>query len=233
MKVLVKTLLRTPTTEATLKMPPDFLAMGIGTMASFCANTLWLKGHRWAARSLLKMMLLRCSKLLKSTVHLAPAFGGAWHALLLLDMGEWRALRQALDAGQLDQGVKRNAETGMYHLINGRLLSMQSKDEGNSEMAESARALLEEGLTQVQRLSFRWWQCTFMIALANHHHLHGENSKAKDYLQKCQPMAEVNGFKLLSVDVEILQAQINKKKVGKDLTKRIKSLGYGIALKKS
>jgi len=232
-KKLIKSLLSTPATGTTLRLPPDFLAMGEGTIAAICATTLWMTGHCWSARLLLKRMVHRCSKLLKREVYLAPGFGGAWHALLLLDMGEWRYLKQALDRGDLDEGVKRNAETGMYKLIKGRLLSIQSKEEGNLELAVRGRLFLEEGLSQVQRLPFRWWVCTFLLALARHHHLHGENSKAKDYLHKCQPMAEVNGFKLLSIDVEILQAQINKKKVGKDLTKRIKSLGYGIVLKKA
>ncbi len=235
LKRVARVLLSSPMSAQGLGVPPSFLATAMGVVGTHIAMILWAKGHRFSARVILKMAVARSLKLNGQGRTLVPGFGMGWHALLLLDMGDWRTVERAAEAGELDAAVLRNRQTGMIDLAKGRMLSAKALTLPASDRkacGNEALRHLSMGLHQVERLGFRWWQCAFHLALARHHSAMGDSDASKSSAQQCQSLASQNRFQLMEIDAQKVLVQLNGEVMGADLLMRIRECGYGLALKK-
>jgi hypothetical protein len=226
---LGREIIKAPMTAQGLKTPAWFMAVAIGLIGVSIASTLWAQGHSISARTVMKVAVGRSVKLDGRGRKLVPGFGCAWHALLLLDMGAWEELEDAVLAGELADAVKRNRETGMLELIHGRMLSAKSIAKRDEALAADAVGLLRDGLVLVERNRFRWWQCAFHLALGRHHAAFGAAKEANEAASACEKLARETGFKLMIVDALLLRCKLTGDRHGDEMLRLITKCGYGAA----
>ena len=207
---MMKCILTAPFTTQKLEASPALVMSFTGLTGSLVATALWRQGRTLRAQVVLKMTLAACSRMKGAQVLLAPGLGSPWHALLLLDMGRWQDVERALEAGDLDEGLKRHRETAMPQLIRGRVLSAKArfaKNQTRTMLASEALATLQSGLKNVERLRFRWQQCAFHLAIAELHLGMSRQQEGAESAEACYKLATNNRFKLMETDALKLLSQ--------------------------
>ena len=234
MRLLAKTLARTPMSSRGLKVPSSHLAIVVGFIGAQLATILWAKGHSFAARSVMRLAASRSVRLDKRGRTLVPGMACPWHALVLLDFGDWRTVEKAILADELNDSIKRNRQTGMIEMVTGRMLSSKAQSESGearTKLATDALDHLTAGLGLVQRNHYRWWQCAFHLAIAQHHVRSGDKSSAMTAARNCMELATVNRFALMEIDSACLLSEINNEPLSPEIMRLISERGYGRAKK--
>jgi|GEM_PF-3782074 len=200
---MMKCILTAPFTPQKLEASPAMVMSFTGLTGALVATVLWRQGRTWRAQMILKMTVASCTKMKGQPVLLAPGLGSPWHALLLLDMGHWQEVERALEAGDLDETLKRHRETAAPQLIRGRVLAAKAQSSPKKlreSLSSEAMVLLQSGLQQVERLRFRWQQCAFHLAIAELHFGMSRPEEGRLAAEACYTLAANNRFKLMEMD---------------------------------
>lgn len=230
MRKVGRALIQSPASANGLKVPKSFVAVALGYIGASFAAVLLAKGHRLAARTVMRLAAARSMKLDGRTRILVPGIGCPWHALFLLDLSEWKPVIEALAKRELDDCIKRSRETAMPQLVTGRARSAQAHATGDAAMAGEALSILLEGLALVERNGFKWWQCAFHLALARHYILCHNIEAARRASQCCRDLAKLHQFKLMEIDAALIQADLSGGRRSPELVAAIKACGYRAAL---
>jgi hypothetical protein len=208
MKRLLKGFMSAPISGKSFGVPPSFVAQALGWTGVVCCRTLWALGHRKRARFFLWVICGKTrSVIAQPKMILLPMASRPWHALLLLDMGDWQTCAQAEAAGELDHLDIRARSTGMDDWVRGRIRSEQARTlkagKPRDALRQEAVNLIQAALKKVQG-HYQWLEASMNLDLARHHQLFGHVEVAEKHRLACLTIAEERGFKLLRADAEML-----------------------------
>ena len=139
---------------------------------------------------------------------LLPMASRAWHALLLLEMGDWQTCAKAEAAGELDNLDIRSRSTGMDDWVRGRIRSEQARTlkpgEARQALFQESTNLMLSALSRVQG-HYRWLEASLHLDLAKHYFAAGALADAENHREACLGLAQKNGFKLLQAQAAELK----------------------------
>lgn len=212
MRRLLKGFLSAPISGKSFGVPPSYVALALGWTGTVCCRTLWALGHRQRARFFLWLLCGKTRSVIgEPQMILLPAQSRAWHALLLLEMGDWQACVKAESAGELDHLDVRSRSTGMGDWVRGRIRSEQGRTlapgDERSALFNQGSILMLAALSRVQG-HYRWLEASLNLDLARHYQAAGDAPAAERHRRACLTLAKENGFKLLQTQAAGLEHPI-------------------------
>lgn len=218
-----------------LEVPPSFIAVAIGFIGSITATILWCKGHVTFARNVLRFTSGRSIKTDGGGRVLVPGLGSTWHAIALLDMGDWKTVELGIAQGDLEGVPKRNRETGAVQLILGRVLLEKCRvaaELNRMTLAEEAFLVLQEGMSLATQNRLRWWQCAFQLEFSRCCGLLGRKHFAREWAEKCRALAGEIGLRLMEIDATLELIELGEQVDEAEIEARIFEAGYLVRLKR-
>lgn len=200
---MLRAFLATPLSAQAMRVPPPFIAVAVGWSAVTSARALWEMGKPRRARAVLWAALTKCRSLAGNPQQLLlSASSRVWHALLLLDMGEWETVLRADEAGELRGIDLHSRRTGMDEWVRGayRRQEAQLMKSGphRQELAMCAQKHLNQALETAQKGRYRWQEACIQLELTRLHlEALASSEEAEKHRFQCLAIAEAEGFQLI------------------------------------
>lgn len=192
-----------------LKNPPDVpkddMIDGISAVFSILALSILYRTNsvRWA-KSLLSIGKRQCRKHGDQLTYLMPAFGRLWHAIALLEMGDWKTCEKAIRNNEWKSDILRYQQTGSFELLAARTFALKaasSNSDDRLKIAADANIYLERAFEL--SIGFSWWRASANLVAADLAIVRGELTLAIDYAAKVmatKPESGPESYPLLNVE---------------------------------
>ncbi len=212
--------------RAMLRPPPPGLEEAaaleaVTALTGMLAMVLGVKDWPTPARMLAALGLRQARGLGQPPRLTLPSYGTAWHALFLLDQGDWRRCAEADAAGEFENVTARFQVTGAIELIRVRWLTEAIKA-APAEERDALRARAEAALARGLGLTsfpttgadgaqprYRWWLTALRLAEGGLLAALGRPEEAVAATKTAARLAESNGFRLHQVDAALALAGLH------------------------
>lgn len=142
---------------------------------------------------------------------LMPSYGRPWHALTLLEMGQWQTCAQAIESGEWDEKLFRYQQTGFFELLTAKtLLAKAATLTGNakSRALASASESAAVAMAQAEKGAYRWWAAASSITQGQILAADAQTQEARQAFDRALQLSRASSFRLLTVDALLERARL-------------------------
>ncbi len=145
---------------------------------------------------------------------LMPTWGRPWHALALLEMGQWQICEKAITerAGEeWKTDIIRYQQTGFFELLAAKTYLMKAKTLKGSDSKKalvSAKDYATQALDKTKAGAYRWWETMSLLVMGQIATAENESGAARELLVSATTLSEDCGFRLLTVDAQLALAEL-------------------------
>lgn len=167
---------------------------------------------------------------------LAPGLGAPFHALALLELGQWQKVDRAIKQGELDLSERRYELNGTIDYIAGRVAGIAAKTAGERD---ASIKILEKASEAAHRCNLDWWHLTSKLEIGRVHLASDNLPLAEQLFSYVLEIADARKYALLQVDALLgrartlmkLHALTAAKRDLHDAEARIQRCGYKLRSK--